>query len=141
MKKIVITYGTFDMFHVGHLRLLKRAKQLGDKLIVALSSDEFNLKEKNKVTAIPFHDRKEILESIIYVDEVIPENSWEQKIKDITDHNISIFVMGDDWKGKFDFLNDFCEVIYLNRTKNISSTDIKLHIKSNSRQQISAGDK
>jgi len=123
MKK-VITYGTFDLLHVGHINLLRRAKALGDYLVVALSSDEFNA-IKNKKAYYPYEDRKIILESIRYVDEVIPEYSWEQKIDDVIKHKIDIFVMGDDWKGKFDFLKDYCEVIYLPRTEGISTTKIK----------------
>lgn len=123
MKKI-ITYGTFDLFHVGHVNILKRAKELGDYLIVALSTDEFN-SIKGKKSIIPYEQRKVILESIKYVDEVIPENNWEQKIDDVKDNNVDIFVMGDDWKGKFDFLNKYCEVVYLDRTEGISSTEIK----------------
>ncbi|VDG17531.1 glycerol-3-phosphate cytidylyltransferase [Lactiplantibacillus mudanjiangensis] len=123
MKK-VITYGTFDLLHKGHIRLLKRAKALGDHLTVCVSSDEFNaLKGKKAYTS--FEDRKYILEAIKYVDEVIPENNWDQKISDVVDNNIDIFVMGDDWKGKFDFLKDYCEVIYLPRTEGISTTKIK----------------
>jgi glycerol-3-phosphate cytidylyltransferase len=123
MKK-VLTYGTFDMFHIGHLNLLKRAKMLGDYLIVGVSSDEFN-EVKGKKTVIPFNERKEIVSAIRYVDMVIEEYSWEQKIKDIKKYSIDIFVMGDDWEGKFDFLKEYCEVVYLPRTKNISTTQIK----------------
>ena len=123
MKK-VITYGTFDLFHIGHLNILKRAKALGDYLIVAVSTDEFNA-IKGKTCAIPFEQRKAIVESIKYVDEVIPENNWEQKIDDITKHKVDIFVMGDDWNGKFDFLKKYCEVVYLPRTLDISTTEIK----------------
>ena len=101
--KTVITYGTFDLFHVGHLNLLRRAKELGDYLIVAVSSDEFNL-GKNKVCKIKDTDRMKIVEAIKYVDKVIPETSWEQKIEDVKKYNVDVFVMGDDWKGKFDFL-------------------------------------
>lgn len=123
MKK-VITYGTFDLIHKGHINILKRAKALGDYLIVALSSDEFNaLKEKKAY--YDYNHRKEILEAIRYVDEVIPEYTWEQKIQDIKTHNIDIFVMGDDWKGEFNFLQEFCDVIYLPRTEGISTTKIK----------------
>jgi glycerol-3-phosphate cytidylyltransferase len=118
----VITYGTFDTFHFGHLELLRRAKELGDYLIVGLSSDEFN-KIKGKNSIFNFEKRKEWILSIKYVDEIIIESNWEQKEKDILAMNISIFVIGDDWKGKFDFLP--CEVIYLKRTKEISSTKIK----------------
>lgn len=118
----VITYGTFDTFHFGHLELLRRAKELGDYLIVGLSSDEFN-KIKGKNSIFNFEKRKEWILSIKYVDEIIIESNWEQKEKDILSMDISIFVIGDDWKGKFDFLP--CEVIYLKRTKEISSTKIK----------------
>jgi glycerol-3-phosphate cytidylyltransferase len=121
MKK-VITYGTFDLLHVGHINLLRRAKSLGDYLVVALSSDEFNA-IKNKKAYYPYEDRKIILEAIKYVDEVIPEYTWEQKIDDVKRHNIDVFVM--DWTGKFDFLKDYCEVIYLPRTEGISTTKIK----------------
>jgi glycerol-3-phosphate cytidylyltransferase len=123
MKK-VITYGTFDLLHWGHINLLKRAKQLGDHLTVAISSDEFNAL-KNKESYHSFENRKMILESIRYVDEVIAENDWEQKISDVVNNDIDIFVMGDDWKGKFDFLKDYCEVVYLPRTIGISTTKIK----------------
>ncbi len=123
-KKRVITYGTFDMFHVGHLRLLKRLKEMGDELIVAVSTDEFN-EIKGKKTLIPFDQRVEILSSIQYVDKIIPEESWEQKIKDIQTYNIDLFVIGDDWKGKFDFLKEYCEVRYIERTKDISTTQLK----------------
>ncbi|MFB6469538.1 glycerol-3-phosphate cytidylyltransferase [Cytobacillus sp. Hz8] len=123
MKK-VITYGTFDLLHWGHINLLKRARALGDYLVVAISTDEFNA-IKNKKSYHSFENRKMILEAIRYVDEVIPENSWEQKIQDVKDHNIDIFVMGDDWEGEFDFLKDYCEVVYLPRTVGISTTKIK----------------
>lgn len=123
MKK-VLTYGTFDLLHWGHINLLKRAKDLGDHLTVAISTDEFNA-IKNKKSYHSFENRKLILESIRYVDEVIPEDNWDQKISDVVDNNIDIFVMGDDWKGKFDFLKDYCEVIYLPRTVGISTTKIK----------------
>ncbi len=123
MKK-VITYGTFDLLHVGHINLLRRARELGDYLVVAISTDEFNA-IKNKKAYYSFEDRKQILEAVKYVDKVIPENTWEQKIKDVTENNIDIFVMGHDWEGKFDFLKDYCEVIYLPRTEGISTTKIK----------------
>lgn len=130
MKK-VITYGTYDLLHVGHINLLRRAKALGDYLIVCLSSDEFNA-TKNKKAYHSYENRKIILEAIKYVDEVIPEYTWEQKIKDVQDNNVDIFVMGDDWEGKFDFLKDYCEVVYLPRTEGISTTQIKkdLHMDS-----------
>lgn len=123
MKK-VITYGTFDLLHWGHIRLLERAKQLGSHLTVAISTDEFNCL-KNKKSYHSYQNRKYILEALKYVDEVIPENNWEQKIKDIKAKNIDIFVMGDDWKGKFDFLSNECQVIYLDRTEGISTSKIK----------------
>lgn len=123
MKK-VITYGTFDILHYGHINLLKRAKALGDYLIVALSSDEFNLM-KNKISYFTYEQRKFILESCKYVDMIIPENSWEQKVDDIKKYNVDIFVIGDDWEGKFDFLKQYCDVIYLPRTPDISTTQIK----------------
>jgi len=123
-KKTVITYGTFDMFHIGHLRLLQRLKELGDELIVAVSTDEFN-ELKGKKTLIPYEQRAEIVANIKCVDKVIPEKNWEQKIDDIKKYNVDIFAMGDDWKGKFDFLKDYCEVVYLPRTKDISTTQLK----------------
>lgn len=123
MKK-VITYGTYDLLHVGHINLLKRAKEYGDYLVVVVSTDEFNaLKDKKAYHS--YEDRKTILESIKYVDEVLPELTWEQKIDDVKNNNIDVFVMGDDWKGKFDFLKEYCEVIYLPRTEGISTTKIK----------------
>lgn len=123
MKK-VITYGTFDLLHWGHINLLKRAKNLGDYLIVAVSSDEFN-KIKNKKSYHSYENRKMMLEAIRYVDEVIPECDWEQKVKDIQQHDVDVFVMGDDWKGKFDYLKSYCEIVYLPRTIGISSSKIK----------------
>lgn len=123
MKK-VITYGTYDLLHVGHINLLRRAKAMGDYLLVVLSSDEFN-ELKHKTAYHSYEDRKTILEAIKYVDEVIPEYTWEQKIKDVVDNNIDIFVMGHDWEGQFDFLKDYCEVVYLPRTEGISTTKIK----------------
>lgn len=123
MKK-VITYGTFDLFHVGHLNILRRAKELGDYLVVAVSSDKFN-EMKGKKAYHSVNDRVAILEAIEFVDEVIVEEGWEQKNSDIKEHNIDIFVMGDDWKGKFDDLKELCEVVYLPRTQGISTTKIK----------------
>ena len=123
-EKIVLTYGTFDMFHIGHLNLLNRLKRLGDKLIVAVSTDEFN-SIKGKKTLIPFEQRALIVQNIKCVDIVIAEENWEQKIDDIKKYNVDIFAMGDDWQGKFDFLKDYCEVIYLPRTQNISTTELK----------------
>lgn len=123
MKK-VITYGTYDLLHVGHINLLRRAKELGDYLLVVLSTDEFNA-IKHKTAYHSYEDRKMILEAIRYVDEVIPENCWEQKIDDVEKNNIDVFVMGNDWEGQFDFLKDYCEVVYLPRTDGISTTKIK----------------
>lgn len=123
MKK-VITYGTFDLLHTGHINILRRAKELGDYLVVAISSDEFNA-VKNKKAYYTFEQRKMILEAVRYVDEVIAEENWEQKNTDIKDHNIDVFVMGDDWEGEFDFLSEQCEVVYLPRTAGISTTQIK----------------
>jgi glycerol-3-phosphate cytidylyltransferase len=123
MKK-VLTYGTFDLLHRGHINLLERAKNLGDYLIVAVSTDEFNT-IKDKKSYHTYENRKRILEAIRYVDEVIPEREWDQKISDVIENDVDIFVMGDDWKGRFDFLKDHCEVVYLPRTIGISTTKIK----------------
>jgi len=122
--KVILTYGTFDMFHIGHLKLLERLKALGTKLIVAVSTDEFN-EIKGKKTIIPYAQRAEIVSAIKYVDLVIPENHWEQKIDDVKKYGIDVFAMGHDWDGKFDFLKEYCEVVYLPRTEGISSTDLK----------------
>ena len=127
--KTIITYGTFDMFHIGHLKLLQRLKKLGDKLIVAVSTDEFN-REKGKRTLIPFEERAEIIENIKCVDLVIKEVNWEQKIEDVKKYNVDIFAIGDDWKDEFNFLEEYCEVQYLKRTENISSTDLKKSLSS-----------
>ncbi|WP_285165148.1 adenylyltransferase/cytidyltransferase family protein [Shewanella goraebulensis] len=123
-RKTVLTYGTFDLFHVGHARLLKRLRQLGDRLVVGVSSDEFNA-SKGKKSFCSFEERAEILLATEFVDEVFAEDSWEQKRKDIKRFNADIFGMGSDWSGKFDDLNDCCEVIYLDRTQDVSTTDIK----------------
>ena len=123
--KRVITYGTFDLLHYGHIELLRRAKELGDYLVVALSTDDFNWNAKGKKSYFPYDKRKKMLEAIRYVDEVIPEECWEQKCIDVVRLNIDVFVMGDDWKGKFDFLMDKCEVVYLPRTPEISTTLIR----------------
>ena len=123
--KRVITYGTFDLLHYGHINLLRRAKKLGDYLVVALSTDDFNLL-KNKKCYFSYEKRKALLEAIRYVDLVIPETSWEQKKSDMHEYHIDTFVMGDDWKGKFDFLKaEGVEVVYLSRTPEISTTQIK----------------
>ena len=124
MKK-VITYGTFDLFHKGHYNIIKRARALGDYLIVALSTDEFNWNQKKKKCYFSYEERKQLLEAIRYVDLVIPEESWEQKKEDIKEFKVDTFVMGNDWEGKFDFLKEQCEVVYLPRTPDISTTQIK----------------
>jgi len=127
MKKI-LTYGTFDLLHRGHINLLKRAKEMGDYLVVGLSSDEFNI-IKNKRSFYSYEERKLVLEAIRYVDLVIPEQTWEQKEQDVIDHEIDVFVMGDDWGGKFDHLKKQCEVVYLPRTSGISTTQVKAHLR------------
>ena len=124
MRK-VITYGTFDLLHAGHINLLRRAKELGDYLIVVVSTDEFNWNEKQKKWYFSYEERKILLEAVRYVDLVIPEENWDQKISDVKEYHVDTFVMGDDWKGKFDFLKDYCEVVYLPRTEGISTTKIK----------------
>lgn len=134
----VITYGTFDLLHYGHINLLKRAKALGDYLIVALSTDEFTLHEKGKQCFFSYEQRKMLLESIRYVDLVIPESSWEQKVSDVREYAIDSFVIGDDWEGKFDFLKDEgCEVIYLPRTPEISTSQIKDTLADNPGEPVS----
>lgn len=129
--KRVITYGTFDLLHYGHINILRRAKALGDYLIVGLSTDEFNSEKKNKKTYFNYEQRKTLLESLRYVDLVIPETDWAQKIEDVKLYKIDTFVIGDDWKGKFDFLKDYCEVVYLPRTPEISTTQIKADLSDN----------
>ena len=124
--KRVITYGTFDLLHYGHINLLRRAKALGDYLVVALSTDEFNKLQKNKTCYFTYEQRKMLLEAMRYVDLVIPETDWEQKVRDVKEYHIDTFVMGDDWTGKFDFLREEgVEVVYLPRTPEISTTEIK----------------
>ena len=129
MKRI-LTYGTYDLLHYGHIRLLKRAKELGDYLIVALSTDEFN-KVKGKKAYHNYETRKKMLEAIRYVDLVIPEENWEQKIDDVLNYKVDIVVMGSDWKdsSRFDYLKKYCKVIYLERTEGISTTKIKKDLK------------
>src|SRR5690554_5710773 len=128
MGKTVITYGTFDMFHVGHLKLLRRLAEMGDRVIVAVSTDEFNT-QKGKKTLIPFEQRAAIVEAIDCVDMVIPEASWEQKASDVKEYNVDVFAIGNDWEGQFDFLKESCEVVYMPRTKNISTTELKRSLK------------
>ena len=129
MKRI-LTYGTYDMLHYGHIRLLKRAKALGDYLIVAVSTEEFN-ELKGKKTYHNYETRKKMLEAIRYVDLVIPEENWEQKINDVREFHVDTVVMGSDWAGsdKFEYLNDYCDVVYLDRTEGISTTKIKEDLK------------
>lgn len=126
----VLTYGTYDLLHYGHIRLLRRAAQLGDYLIVGLSTDEFN-QQKGKKSFYPYEVRKEMLNAIRYVDLVIPEEDWDQKISDIQAYNVDVVVMGDDWRDdpRFERLKDYCEVVYLDRTDGISTTDIKSQLK------------
>ncbi len=128
MKK-VITYGTFDTFHYGHMLLLQRARDLGDYLIVAVSTDQFN-EIKGKTSFFDFQTRKSFLQQLRCVDLVIPENNWEQKRQDIIENQVDIFTMGDDWKDRFDDLTDICEVVYLDRTPNVSSTMIKSNLRN-----------
>jgi glycerol-3-phosphate cytidylyltransferase len=128
-KKRILTYGTFDYLHIGHINILSRARALGVHLTVGLSSDEFNAK-KHKQSHSCYEERKIILESIRYVDQVIKEDTWEQKVDDIKSNNIDIFVMGDDWLGEFDFLKEHCEVFYLPRTESISTTIVKLGLEN-----------
>ncbi|MFU2221710.1 glycerol-3-phosphate cytidylyltransferase [Streptococcus pluranimalium] len=128
--KRVITYGTFDLLHYGHINLLKRAKSLGDYLIVVISTDEFNWVEKQKKCYFSYEQRKSLVEAIRYVDLVIPETTWKQKKTDMHEYHIDTFVMGNDWKGKFDFLRDEgVEVVYLDRTPEISTSQIKYDLK------------
>lgn len=124
LMKRVLTYGTFDLFHIGHIRILERARALGDSLVVGLSTDEFNLK-KGKKSVFSYPERYAILNAIKHVDQIIPENSWDQKLGDVVANKIDVFVIGDDWEGKFDFLTPHCEVVYLPRTSGISTTYIK----------------
>lgn len=128
MRK-VITYGTFDLLHAGHINLLRRAKELGDYLIVVVSTDEFNWNEKRKKCYFSYEERKKLVEAVRYVDLVIPEENWDQKISDVKEYHVDTFVMGDDWKGKFDDLKDICEVVYLERTPEVSTTKIKTELK------------
>ncbi|HAE60762.1 MAG TPA: glycerol-3-phosphate cytidylyltransferase [Eubacteriaceae bacterium] len=125
----VLTYGTFDLLHEGHINILKRAKELGDYLIIGLSKDEFNAIKGKEPSYYSYEARKKLLESIRYVDLVIPEMNWEQKIDDVKKYEVDVFVMGDDWEGKFDFLKEYCEVVYLPRTEGISTTKIKDDLK------------
>lgn len=124
MSKTIITYGTFDLFHIGHLKLIQKLRGLGDRLIVGVSTDDFNL-EKGKKCVIPYEQRAEIVSNLKQVDLVIPECSWEQKKEDIVKYNVDVFAIGSDWRGKFDYLDSFCEVVYMERTEGVSTTEIK----------------
>lgn len=134
----IITYGTFDLLHIGHVHLLRRARALGDRLIIGLSTDEFNRDMKDKTTVVPYSDRRLMLVHLRCVDMVIPETCWEQKPLDIQKHNVSEFVMGCDWQGQFDHLDRHCKVTYLPRTKNVSTTLIKGHVLSGAQGQVTA---
>ncbi len=132
--KRVITYGTFDLLHYGHINILKRAKAYGDYLIVALSTDEFNAL-KGKKCYFTYEQRKKLVEAVRYVDLVIPETCWEQKVNDVKEYHVDTFVMGDDWAGKFDFLKETgVEVVYLPRTPEISTTQIKTQLKEDKKK-------
>jgi len=133
--KTVITYGTFDLFHVGHVRLLRRLRELGDRLVVGCSTDEFN-KLKGKKSIMPYDQRVEILQACRYVDHVFPENNWDQKREDILREKADIFAMGDDWLGKFDDLGDIVEVVYLPRTKDISTTEVRQLVRALHEEKI-----
>ncbi|NGR07372.1 adenylyltransferase/cytidyltransferase family protein [bacterium SGD-2] len=126
--RTVLTYGTFDLFHIGHLRLLERLRALGDRLIVGVSTDDFN-RVKGKKTVVPYKDRVAIVSALRCVDVVIPETSWDQKAQDIERYEVSIFGMGSDWEGHFDELKNLCEVVYLPRTEGVSSTHIRKTLK------------
>lgn len=133
--RTVITYGTFDLFHIGHVRLLKRLSELGDRLIVGISSDEFN-EIKGKTSFFSYAERAEIVAASEYVNEVFPEHHWEQKIEDIRKYEATIFAMGNDWEGEFDFLKEYCDVVYLPRTEDISTTKIKKMLSSLQRSDL-----
>lgn len=135
MGKRIITYGTFDLFHIGHVRLLKRLAALGDHLTVCVSTDEFNA-IKGKTTIIPYAQRAEIVAACRYVDQVLPEQDWEQKRDDIVREKIDVFAMGDDWSGKFNDLSDLTEVYYLPRTEDISSTSLKAFMEAQRDEQV-----
>lgn len=134
-ERIVLTYGTFDLFHPGHVQLLKRARELGSRLLVGLSTDEFNAK-KGKQSVMSYKDRKTVLESCRYVDEVFAEEDWSQKLDDARRLAADVFVMGDDWAGKFDFMQEACNVVYLARTEGVSTTEIKASVQGLNRHPV-----
>lgn len=134
-ERIVLTYGTFDLFHPGHVQLLQRARELGSRLIVGLSTDEFNAK-KGKRSVMSYQDRKTVLESCRHVDEVFAEEDWSQKLDDARRFGADVFVMGDDWAGHFDFMQEVCSVVYLTRTEGVSTTQIKASMQSLSRHPV-----
>ncbi len=137
--KTIITYGTFDLFHVGHVNLLRRLRGLGDRLVVGCSTDEFNA-IKGKKSVIPYADRVAVLLACRYVDEVFPEENWDQKPADIVRFNADVFAMGDDWEGKFDSLSEYCQVVYLPRTKSVSSTEIRCAAHAHKSEEIQRQD-
>ena len=133
--KTILTYGTFDLFHIGHVNMLKRVSALGDQLVVGVSTDEFN-EVKGKRSLFPYEQRSEIVRSNRYVDMVIPETCWEQKVDDIKKYQVDVFAIGEDWKGKFNFLKEYCDVQYLPRTEDISSTLVREILKGINDAQI-----
>jgi glycerol-3-phosphate cytidylyltransferase len=133
--RTVLTYGTFDLFHIGHLRILERARALGDRLVVGVSTDEFNA-TKGKTCVIPFAHRRDIVAALRCVDVAFPEDNWEQKVADIARFKADVFTMGDDWEGRFDFLRDHCEVVYLSRTRDISTTILKADMPPETRAHL-----
>ena len=135
--KTVITYGTFDIFHAGHVRMLRRARELGDRLYVGVSTDEFNI-QKGKRSLFTYEERAEIVGANRHVDGVFPESSWEQRRQDIERYGAAVFVIGDDWAGKFDHLNDMVNVVYLPRTPSVSTTEVKASLRGFSTQQVDA---
>ena len=137
MPKVILTYGTFDLFHIGHLRMLRRLRALGDQLIVGVSTDEFN-QQKGKQSVYSYEERAEIVAALECVDQVIPESRWEQKEGDIERHGVDIFGIGEDWKGKFNHLESLCEVVYLERTASISTTEVKKSLSQFNSEKIKA---
>lgn len=135
MPRTVLTYGTFDLFHIGHLKILERARALGDRLVVGVSTDVFNA-TKGKKSVIPYEHRRDIVAALRCVDLVIPEENWEQKVADIRANGVHVFAMGDDWEGRFDFLKEHCEVRYLARTPEISSTVIRTDLEPEHRDHL-----